>query len=140
MNKKIVSKTKYIVSLFISFIVWSIVLWFLNTILTGLFKNIGDSAYLIYTYVIYVLECVIIIPLCYINNRKKRVAKYESEKTKIYALIMFYILFIGIAIDDITEGMLSSPMIFIPLIVAKVLLITFINELMFKRSMKDEEK
>ena len=136
MEKKIVSKAKFIFSIIISFLVWYLVTWFIWNIVLGILNKYGDNLFsVLLTYVVWVLKSLIIIVLTYFNNRKKRVAKYELNKVKIINLIIFYAFTIGISISDITENIMS-----IIVTIIHMFLIALVNDIMFRRCISNEEK
>lgn len=141
MEKKIVSKGKFIFNIIISFLVWDLVTWFIGNFALGILNKHSDNIfYALLTYVVWILKSLIIICLTYINNRKKRVAKYELNKVKIINLIIFYGLTIGISISDITETIMTSPLVPIIAIIVHMFLIALVNDIMFRRCISNEEK
>ncbi len=141
MEKKIVSKAKFIFSIIISFLVWDLVTWFIGNLVLGILNKYSDNLFsVLLTYVVWVLKSLIIIVLTYFNNRKKRVAKYELNKVKIINLIIFYAFTIGISISDITENIMSSPIIPIIVTIIHMFLIALVNDIMFRRCISNEEK
>lgn len=141
MEKKKVSKTKFIFSIIISFLVWNLVTWFLGNVALGLFNRINNNLIkVIGSYVIWILKSLMIITMVYLNNRKKRVAKYELNKVKIISLVIFYVLTIGISISDIIESIMLLPLVSIVATIIHMFLIALINDIMFRRCISNEEK
>lgn len=62
------------------------------------------------------------------------------EKVKIIGLVIFYIMIIGINLTNIVDGVITSPIIWIPLIIIDMFLIALINELSFRRFIANEKK
>ena len=142
MEKKIVSKKRFIFSIIISLLIWDLIVSLLGQLIISLVSKFTDNNILtsFVSYTVWILKSVLIISLCYLNNKKKRVAKYELEKTKINILIIFYILLIGLSITDITEGIILNPIIWIPLVIIHMFLIALFNDIMFRRCIYYEKK
>lgn len=141
MEKKKVSKTKFIFSIIISFLVWNLVTWFLGNMVLGFLNRIDNNLIkVIGSYAIWILKSLMIITMVYLNNRKKRVAKYELNKVKIISLVIFYVLTIGISISDIIESIMSLPLVSIVATIIHMFLIALINDIMFRRCISNEEK
>lgn len=141
MEKKIISIGKFLFSIIISFLVWDLVTWFVGNLLLGLINNINNGILsLVGGFVIWILKSFIIISLTYMNNKNKRVAKYQLEKAKIICLIIFYLFIIGFYITEITNGVISSPIIWSIVTIIHVFLIAFINEIMYRRWINNEKK
>lgn len=141
MEKKIVSKAKFIFSIIISFLVWYLVTWFIGNIVLGILNKYGDNLFSVFlTYVVWILKSLIIIILTYMNNKKKRVAKYELNKVKIINLVIFYIFTIGLSISEIAESIMLAPLISIIATIAHMFLIALVNDIMFRRCISNEEK
>ena len=141
MEKKIVSKAKFIFSIIISFLVWDLVTWFIGNLVLGILNKYGDNLFsVLLTYVVWILKSLIIIILTYMNNKKKRVAKYELNKVKIINLVIFYIFTIGLSISEIAESIMLAPLISIIATIAHMFLIALVNDIMFRRCISNEEK
>lgn len=142
MEKKIVSKKRFIFSIIISLLIWDLIVSLLGQLIISLVSKFTDNNILtsFVSYTVWIFKSILIISLCYLNNKKKRVAKYELEKTKINILIIFYILLIGLSITDITEGIILNPIIWIPLVIIHMLLIAIVNDIMFRRCISNEER
>lgn len=142
MEKKIVSKKRFIFSIIISLLIWDLIVSLLGQLIISLVSKFTDNNILtsFVSYIVWIFKSILIISLCYLNNKKKRVAKYELEKTKINILIIFYILLIGLSITDITEGIILNPIIWIPLVIIHMLLIAIVNDIMFRRCISNEER
>lgn len=141
MQKKIVGIGKFVFSVFISFLVWDLVTWFFGNFALGIIDKINNNVLtLVGGFAIWIIKSLIIITMAYFNNRNKRVAKYQLEKAKIINLVMFYILTIGLYISEITDGVISSPIIWPLATIFHIFLIAFINEIMYKRWICNEEK
>ncbi len=141
MEKKIVSKAKFIFSIIISFLVWDLVTWFIGNLVLGILNKYSDNLFsVLLTYVVWILKSLIIIILTYMNNKKKRVAKYELNKVKIINLVIFYIFTIGLSISEIAESIMLAPLISIISTIAHMFLIALVNDIMFRRCISNEEK
>lgn len=141
MQKKIVSIGRFIFSIFISFLVWDLVTWFFGNLALGIINKINNNVLsLVGGFIIWIIKSIIIITMTYFNNRKKRVAKYQLEKAKIISLVIFYILIIGLYITEITEGVMSSLIIWPLVTIFHIFLIALVNEIMYKRWICNEEK
>lgn len=142
MEKKIVSKKRFIFSIIISLLIWDLIVSLLGQLIISLVSKFTDNNILtsFVSYAVWIFKSILIISLCYLNNKKKRVAKYELEKTKINILIIFYILLIGLSITDITEGIILNPIIWIPLVIIHMFLIALFNDIMFRRCIYYEKK
>ena len=141
MNKKIVSKTKFIINIIISALIWMFLLSFIHNVIIGLLNKFEDNIFIIIlSYVIWIIMTLLIVFMSYISNIKKRVAKYEMEKVKIICLMIFYIMIIGINLTSIVDGVITLPFVWIPLIIMDMFLIAFVNELSFRRFIANEKK
>ena len=141
MEKKIVSKGKFIFNILVSFLVWDLVAWFLGNLILGMLNKYSDNIFAaLSTYIVWIIKSTMIIILTYFNNRKKRVAKYELNKVKIINLVIFYILTIGISLSNITESIMSSPLVPIIATIVHMFLIALVNDIMFRRCISNEEK
>ena len=142
MEKKIISKAKFIFDIIISFIIWNFVISILGKLTVSLINKIisNDIITTFVSYTFWILKSILIIFLCYLNNKNKRVAKYELEKTKIIILIMFYVFIIGLSMLDITYGVIQNPIVWIPLIIIHMFLIALFNDIMFRRCIYYEKK
>lgn len=141
MNKKIVSKTKFLINIIISALIWSFLLSFIYDIVIGLFNRVESNVLIIIlSYFVWMIMTLLIVFMSYISNIKRRVAKYEMEKVKIIGLVIFYIMIIGINLTNIVDGVITSPIIWIPLIIIDMFLIALINELSFRRFIANEKK
>lgn len=141
MEKKIVSKEKFIFNILVSFLIWDLVTWFLGNLILGMLNKYGDNIFVsISTYIVWILKSLIIICLTYIKNKNKRVAKYELNKVKIINLVIIFILTIGLSISDITESIMASPLLPIIATIIHMFLIAIVNDIMFRRCISNEEK
>lgn len=140
-KKNIVSLGKYIFSITISFLIWDSVTWFiLNLLLIPIRMKNNTTLLLISSFAIWILKSIIIISMTYLNNKNKRVAKYQLEKAKITSLIIFYVFIIGLYVSEIVDGVIASPIIWGITTIIHIFLIAYVNEIMFKRWIYDEKK
>lgn len=140
-KKNIVSLGKYIFSIVVSFLIWDSVTWFiLNLLLIPIRMKNNTTLLLISSFVIWILKSIIIISMTYLNNKNKRVAKYQLEKAKIISLIIFYIFIVGLYVSEIVDGVITSPIIWGTTTIIHIFLIAYVNEITFKRWIYDEKK
>ena len=90
-------------------------------------------------YAMWILNSALIILLCYINNKNKIVSKNELDKTKKDILIIFYI-FMGLSTFNLMNLIKDSMIVWIPILILQMFLITLINGIMFRRCIYYEKK
>lgn len=90
-------------------------------------------------YAMWILNSVLIILLCYINNKKKIVSKNELDKTKKGILVIFYI-FMGLSTLNLMNLIKDSMIVWVPILILQMFLITFVNDAMFKKYMHYDKK
>lgn len=141
MEKKVVSKGKFLLHIFLSFLVWDLVAGFLNNLILSVLNLISNTMLaVILTYVLWMLHSVYIIVMVYFNNKNKTVATESLSKVRRMNLILFYVLTIGLSISTIAEGFVSFPIALIIITIVHMLLIAFVNDWMFRRYISDEER
>ena len=141
MKKKIISRKKFIFSIIISLLIWGPTVNLLSFILIALIYTLTNNSTLakFMWYAMWILNSVLIILLCYINNKKKIVSKNELDKTKKGILVIFYI-FMGLSTLNLMNLIKDSMIVWIPILILQMFLITFVNDAMFKKYMHYDKK
>lgn len=142
-NKKVISKSKFVIHIILSFIVWDFIINIVSrlcgNLLYELLKN-NKYAYILGISLFLILMVVIKIFLTYYFNKKHRVSIYQFESTQNLILIIFYIFVIGFNLESILFRLFYSPIITIIIIVLEMYIIYIVNGKMFERYISDEKK
>ncbi len=141
-EKKTLSKGKFIFSVLVSFLIWNFVSGFLinNLLVQLVFKSFDSVNFPIWVYLwvyiflinaFWILESVLEIYFSYRLNRFKTVEEYQYSSTRNVLLLIFYISILLINKSTISILAGYNPILQYSMLVIHIVVIWFMNKKMF---------
>jgi len=141
-QQKTIGKFKFLIHIFLSFIVWNLIMVFLFKILSGMIYNLLPNNLILYIIIynlFWMFSSFAQIMLTYYFNRKYIVLKPQLKTVRTINLFVFYIFILFINVQQILIFIKLNMLVSIVFLLLHIILIWIANKKMFNHFFKGDE-